>query len=42
MNYAERQAAKKERLENAADKAKTDAQTVYTRTKSKASIIPFG
>lgn len=42
MNYAERQAAKKERLEAAAHKASTEARAASEAASRKASVIPFG
>jgi len=42
MNYADRQAAKKERLEAAAENASTAARAASESASRKASMIPFG
>lgn len=41
-NYLEKQAAKKERLEAAAQKASTEARAASESASRKASVIPFG
>lgn len=42
MTYEDRQAAKKERLENAAERARKESKSAYDSAKTKASHIPFG
>lgn len=41
-NYEEKQAARKARLEDRADAARSESKTIYTRARTMASAIPFG
>jgi len=40
--YEQRQAQRRERLEDAADKARAESNTVYRRARQMADVIPFG